>query len=61
MRGFFARAFCRNEMVAQGLVGELAQCNVAFTHWRGTVRGLHYQVPPAAENKLVRCHAWGHL
>ena len=55
VRGFFARAFCRNEMAAQGLSGELAQCNVAFTHLRGTIRGLHYQVPPAAENKLVRC------
>lgn len=54
-RGFFARAFCRNEMVARGLAGELVQCNVAFTHRRGTVRGLHYQVAPAAESKMVRC------
>jgi len=54
-RGFFARAFCRNEMAARGLVGELVQCNVAFTHRRGTVRGLHYQVAPAAESKVVRC------
>lgn len=54
-RGFFARAFCREEMSAHGLAVELAQCNVAFTHRRGTIRGMHYQAPPAAENKLVRC------
>ena len=42
-------------MEAQGLVGVIAQCNLALTRHQGTVRGLHYQVPPAAEAKLVRC------
>jgi dTDP-4-dehydrorhamnose 3,5-epimerase len=54
-RGFFARAFCRREMTEHGLVGELVQCNVAFTRLKGTIRGLHYQVPPAAEVKVVGC------
>lgn len=54
-RGFFARAFCRNEMIAHGLSGEVVQANTAYTRQQGTVRGLHYQVPPAAETKLVRC------
>lgn len=54
-RGFFARAYCRREMTAHGLMGEIAQCNAAFTHRRGTIRGLHYQVGLAAESKLVRC------
>jgi dTDP-4-dehydrorhamnose 3,5-epimerase len=42
-------------MEAQGLDGVIAQCNLTLTHRQGTVRGLHYQVPPAAEAKLVRC------
>ena len=54
-RGFFARSFCRNEMTSHGLSGVVAQCNTAFTHRAGTVRGLHYQIAPAAEAKLVRC------
>jgi dTDP-4-dehydrorhamnose 3,5-epimerase len=54
-RGFFARALCHKEMAEHGLVGEMVQCNVAFTHRKGTIRGLHYQVPPAAEVKMVRC------
>jgi dTDP-4-dehydrorhamnose 3,5-epimerase len=54
-RGFFARTFCRSEMTAHGLTGIVAQCNTAFTHRQGTLRGMHYQAPPAAETKLVRC------
>lgn len=54
-RGFFARAFCARELEAHGLALPVAQANVAFTRQRGTVRGLHYQEPPAAETKLVRC------
>lgn len=54
-RGFFARTWCREEFVAHGLAGELAQCSVSFNHRRGTLRGLHYQAPPHAEDKLVRC------
>lgn len=54
-RGFFARSFCRAEFEARGLKGAVAQCNISYNHRRGTVRGLHYQVAPAAEVKLVRC------
>jgi dTDP-4-dehydrorhamnose 3,5-epimerase len=54
-RGFFARSFCVKEFRAHGLSLSVLQCNIAFTHQRGTLRGLHYQVPPAAETKLMRC------
>jgi len=54
-RGFFARAFCQKEFEAHGLKPAVAQCNLAFTHKQGTLRGMHYQVPPAAEAKLFRC------
>jgi dTDP-4-dehydrorhamnose 3,5-epimerase len=54
-RGFFARTFCADEFVAHGLDPTVAQCNVSVTARAGTIRGLHYQVAPAAETKLVRC------
>jgi dTDP-4-dehydrorhamnose 3,5-epimerase len=54
-RGFFARTFCQREFDAHGLKPMVAQANVSFNHWRGTLRGLHFQYPPAAETKLVRC------
>ncbi len=54
-RGFFARAFCQNEFRAHGLKPVIAQANVAFNFRKGTVRGMHFQFPPAAETKLVRC------
>lgn len=54
-RGSFARAFCRREFEARGIRFDLAQANLAQTHEAGTVRGLHYQEEPAAEQKLVRC------
>jgi dTDP-4-dehydrorhamnose 3,5-epimerase len=54
-RGFFARTYCAQEFAAQGLAVPVAQCSLSFNHRSGTVRGLHYQVPPAAEGKLVRC------
>lgn len=54
-RGFFARLFCSEEFTAHGLAGSWAQCNMSFSANRGTVRGLHFQRPPAAEVKLVRC------
>ena len=54
-RGFFARAFCQNEFEAYGLKPLIAQANVAFNHKKGTLRGMHFQYPPAAETKLVRC------
>jgi dTDP-4-dehydrorhamnose 3,5-epimerase len=54
-RGFFARAFCQNEFKAHGLKPVIAQANIAFNIKKGTVRGMHFQFPPAAETKLVRC------
>ena len=54
-RGFFARAFCQHEFQDHGLKPIIAQANVAFNHFKGTMRGMHFQFPPAAETKLVRC------
>jgi dTDP-4-dehydrorhamnose 3,5-epimerase len=54
-RGFFARTFCAREFKAHGLATEFVQCSVSLTRKRGTLRGMHYQLPPAAEAKLVRC------
>ncbi|WP_027483717.1 dTDP-4-dehydrorhamnose 3,5-epimerase [Deinococcus pimensis] len=54
-RGFFARTFCQREFEAHGLKPDVAQCNLSFNHRAGTVRGMHYQLAPAAETKLVRC------
>lgn len=54
-RGFFARMFCKNEFNEAGLETNFVQVNNSFSSKRGTLRGLHYQLPPAAEVKLVRC------
>ena len=54
-RGFFARAFCENEFSAQGLVGHFCQMNDSLSAQKGTLRGMHYQLAPKAETKLVRC------
>ncbi|MBD0346664.1 MAG: dTDP-4-dehydrorhamnose 3,5-epimerase [Coleofasciculus sp. Co-bin14] len=54
-RGFFARTFCAKEFEDHGLKPTVAQCNASFNHKKGTLRGMHYQVPPAAETKLIRC------
>jgi dTDP-4-dehydrorhamnose 3,5-epimerase len=53
-RGFFARAFCQHEFEAHGLKPVIAQANIAFNHKKGTLRGMHFQFPPAPETKLVR-------
>jgi dTDP-4-dehydrorhamnose 3,5-epimerase len=54
-RGFFGRSFCRNEFVNHGLNPEVAQCSISFNRYAGTLRGMHYQVAPHAEDKVVRC------
>jgi dTDP-4-dehydrorhamnose 3,5-epimerase len=54
-RGFFARTFCRKEFEAHGLNPDIAQCSVSFNRRKGTLRGMHFQVAPHAENKVVRC------
>lgn len=54
-RGFFARTFCAREFEARALRFPIAQCSISFNHRKGTLRGMHYQAPPEAEVKLVRC------
>lgn len=56
-RGFFARSFCAEEFAAHGLPAHMPQCSVSFNARRATLRGLHYQAEPHAEDKLVRCTA----
>ncbi|MFD0482174.1 dTDP-4-dehydrorhamnose 3,5-epimerase family protein [Kineococcus sp. GCM10028916] len=56
-RGFFARSFCRDEFLEAGLNPAVEQCNLSFNHKAGTLRGMHTQVDPAPEAKLVRCTA----
>jgi dTDP-4-dehydrorhamnose 3,5-epimerase len=55
VRGFFARAFCAKEFEAHGLSPRVAQANMSYSQKKGTVRGMHYQSPPATEPKLIRC------
>ena len=54
-RGFFARAWCQKEVEANGLVSRVVQTNISFNKKRGTLRGMHYQVAPYEQIKLVRC------
>jgi dTDP-4-dehydrorhamnose 3,5-epimerase len=54
-RGFFARTFCQEEFKAHGLNHKWVQCNISFNKKKGTLRGMHYQVAPYEEVKLVRC------
>jgi len=54
-RGFFARVWCHREFATQGLDSHLVQCSVSFNKKKGTLRGMHFQLPPFAETKLVRC------
>jgi dTDP-4-dehydrorhamnose 3,5-epimerase len=56
-RGFFARAFCQNELAEHGLKHGITQANMSYNFKRGTLRGMHYQLPPHAEVKMVRCIA----
>lgn len=54
-RGFFARSWCRREFETWGLNQNLAECSISYNRKRGTLRGMHYQVAPHEEAKLVRC------
>lgn len=54
-RGFFARAFCQKEFEKNGLKSIIVQANIASNFKKGTIRGMHFQYPPTAETKLVRC------
>ena len=54
-RGFFARSWCQREFAAHSLNPRLVQCSISFSKKKGTLRGMHYQLSPYAETKLVRC------
>lgn len=56
-RGFFARTFCQREFESHGLNPRVVQCNVSFSKRKGTLRGMHFQVAPFSEAKLIRCIA----
>ena len=54
-RGFFARFFCEREYQAHGLNPEIVQINNSLSRIKGTLRGMHYQLAPMAEDKVIRC------
>lgn len=54
-RGFFARGWCKKEFEFQGLEPSLVQANISMNKKRGTLRGMHYQISPYEEIKLIRC------
>lgn len=54
-RGFFARTWCQKEFQEHGLNSRLRQCNISYNKKKGTLRGMHYQVAPHEEAKLIRC------
>ncbi|MEM7790165.1 MAG: dTDP-4-dehydrorhamnose 3,5-epimerase [Verrucomicrobiota bacterium] len=54
-RGYFARAFCKNEFDVYEIESQVVQVNVSFNHKAGTLRGMHYQKAPVEETKIVRC------
>ena len=54
-RGFFGRAWCRNEFIEHGLNPDFVQLNTSFSRKKGTIRGMHYQVDPYQEVKFIRC------
>lgn len=54
-RGFFARAFCQREFAEHGIASDVRQANISLSRTEGTLRGMHFQYPPATENKFVRC------
>ncbi len=54
-RGLFARTWCQRELAARGLETRIAQCSTSYNKRKGTLHGMHYQVEPFAETKIVRC------
>jgi dTDP-4-dehydrorhamnose 3,5-epimerase len=54
-RGFFSRVWCQKEFQTHGLNPNIAQCNLTFSVNKGTLRGLHYQIAPHSEVKIVSC------
>lgn len=54
-RGFFTRSWCSKEFEKRGLNSDLVQCNISYNRKKGTLRGMHFQLPPHGEVKVVRC------
>jgi dTDP-4-dehydrorhamnose 3,5-epimerase len=54
-RGLFARTFCQREFAQIGFHKQIIQINHSVTGQKGTIRGMHYQLPPASETKIIRC------
>jgi dTDP-4-dehydrorhamnose 3,5-epimerase len=54
-RGFFSRSFCRNEFTEHGLNTDIVQCSVSYNKKKGTFRGMHFQMAPYEEDKMVTC------
>ena len=54
-RGFFARSWCQKEFEEHGLEARIVQANVSYNRHKGTLRGMHYQIAPYQECKLIRC------
>jgi len=54
-RGFFARAFCSREFAGRGLLSRIEQTSISFNFRAGTLRGMHWQVAPKEEARLIRC------
>jgi dTDP-4-dehydrorhamnose 3,5-epimerase len=54
-RGFFGRSWCKREMEENGLDATIAQINTSFSRFKGTLRGLHFQIAPYQECKMIRC------
>ncbi len=58
-RGFFARAWCQEELASQGLCTRVVQCNIGHSDRKGALRGIHFQTAPHEEVKVVRCTRGG--
>jgi dTDP-4-dehydrorhamnose 3,5-epimerase len=54
-RGFFGRSWCKKEMEEHDLNGTIAQINTSLSKFKGTLRGLHFQIAPYQECKMIRC------
>jgi dTDP-4-dehydrorhamnose 3,5-epimerase len=54
-RGLFARTFCQRELAQIGFHNQIVQINHSITRQKGTIRGMHYQLPPVSETKIIRC------
>jgi dTDP-4-dehydrorhamnose 3,5-epimerase len=55
IRGYFERLFCRKELMTIGFSKEIVQVNLSFSKKKGTLRGMHYQLPPYTETRIIKC------